>query len=131
MPPFWSLGFHLCRWEYSSIENLTAVIQVSHTSKFPYDVQWTDIDVMSAHLDFTYDNISFHGLPELIHELKSEGKHYVNIIDPGISATQPNGTYPPYDDGLKRGIFIRKFNSTEPIIGQVKQISTLAININY
>jgi alpha-glucosidase (family GH31 glycosyl hydrolase) len=98
---------------------------------FPYDVQWTDIDVMSAHLDFTYDNISFHGLPELIHELKSEGKHYVNIIDPGISATQPNGTYPPYDDGLKRGIFIRKFNSTEPIIGQVKQISTLATNINY
>jgi lysosomal alpha-glucosidase len=43
----------------------------------------------------------------------------VNIIDPGISSTQPAGSYAPFDDGLKQGIFITKFNSTEPIIGQV------------
>ncbi len=98
---------------------------------YPYDVQWTDIDVMSSHLDFTYDNVSFHGLPKLIQELKSEGKHYVNIIDPGISANQPNGTYPAFDDGLKRGIFIRKFNSTDLIIGQVKQIFILTVDLNY
>ncbi len=30
---------------------------------FPYDVQWTDIDIMFRYLDFTYDNNSFHGLP--------------------------------------------------------------------
>jgi alpha-glucosidase (family GH31 glycosyl hydrolase) len=93
-----------------------------HDADFPYDVQWTDIDVMSAHLDFTYDNISFNGLPKLINGLKSQGKHYVNIIDPGISSTQPAGSYPPFDDGLKRGIFIKRFNSTEPIIGRVKHI---------
>ena len=29
LPPFWSLGFHLCRWGYNSIENLTAVMQVT------------------------------------------------------------------------------------------------------
>lgn len=90
-----------------------------HDADFPYDVQWTDIDVMSAHLDFTYDDIRFDGLPELIHEFQSQGKHYVNIIDPGISSTQPNGTYLPFDDGLNRGIFIKKFNSTQPIIGRV------------
>ena len=33
MPPFWSLGFHLCRYGYNSIENLTAVIQVNHFEK--------------------------------------------------------------------------------------------------
>jgi lysosomal alpha-glucosidase len=75
---------------------------------------------MSNHLDFTYDNKSFHGLPDLVRGLQSEGRHYVNIIDPGISSTQPAGSYPPYDDGIKRGIFITKFNSTDPIIGQVK-----------
>jgi len=100
-----------------------------HDADFPYDVQWTDIDVMSAHLDFTYDDIRFDGLPELIHGLKSQGKHYVNIIDPGISSTQPAGSYPPFDDGLKRGIFIKKFNSTDPIIGRVKQLSLLDIYI--
>ena len=86
---------------------------------FPYDVQWTDIDAMRSNLDFTYDQTNFKGLPDLVRSLQSEGKHYVNIIDPGVSSTQPPGTYPPYDDGLKRTIFMTKFNSTEPIVGQV------------
>ncbi len=102
-----------------------------HDADFPYDIQWTDIDVMSAHLDFTYNDVTFDGLPELVHGLQSEGKHYVNIIDPGISSTQPAGSYPAYDDGLKRGIFITKFNSTEPIIGRVKQICRSNINIEH
>ena len=91
-----------------------------HDADFPYDVQWTDIDAMSNHLDFTYNNITFHGLPDLVRDLQSNGKHYVNIIDPGISSTQPAGSYPAYDDGIKRGIFITKFNSTDPIIGKVR-----------
>ena len=88
-------------------------------AEFPYDAQWTDIDAMTSNLDFTYDPTRFNGLPDLVRLLQSEGKHYVNIIDPGISPTQPPGTYPPYDDGLKRAIFVTKFNSTEPIVGQV------------
>jgi len=75
---------------------------------------------MDSLLDYTYDKNRFHGLPDLVHALHSEGKHYVNIIDPGISSTRPSGSYSPFDDGLKRGIFITKFNSTDPIIGQVK-----------
>ncbi|CAM4969340.1 unnamed protein product [Rotaria socialis] len=118
MPPYWSLGFHLCRYGYNSIENLRAVIQRMHDAEFPYDVQWTDIDAMSSSLDFTYDQNNFHGLPDLVRSLQSEGKHYVNIIDVGISSTQPSGTYPPYDDGLKRAIFMTKFNSTVPIAGK-------------
>jgi alpha-glucosidase (family GH31 glycosyl hydrolase) len=86
---------------------------------FPVDVQWTDIDAMSVHLDFTYDTTNFHGLPDLVRALKSEGKHYVNSNDPGISSTQPAGTYPPYDNGIRQGIFITKYNSTDPIIGEV------------
>jgi lysosomal alpha-glucosidase len=100
-----------------------------HDADFPVDVQWTDIDVMSSLLDFTYNNDSFHGLPELVHAFHSEGKHYVNIIDPGISSTRPAGSYAPYDEGLKRGIFIKKFNSTDPIIGQVKLL-LLSVNVN-
>jgi alpha-glucosidase (family GH31 glycosyl hydrolase) len=90
-----------------------------HDADFPVDIQWTDIDTMDSHLDFTYDNKTFHGLPELVRTMKAEGKHYVNILDPGISSTQPPGTYPPYDEGLKLGIFITKYNSTEPIVGEV------------
>ena len=135
MRAYWSLGFHLCRWGYGNIRNLMAVIQVFSPLKlnfylihcaqrmddanFPVDTQWTDIDVMRSHLDYTYDNGSFYGLPDLVRSFHSEGKHYVNIVDPGISSTQPAGSQPPYEEGLKRKIFIRKVNSTEPIIGKV------------
>lgn len=119
MPPFWSLGFHLCRYGYKNIGNLKTVIQRMHDADFPYDVQWTDIDAMDQALDFTYDNENFEGLPTLVRNLQSEGKHYVNIIDPGISVEQPAGTYAPFDEGIKHGIFIKKFNSAELIIGKV------------
>ena len=72
------------------------VFRGMHDADFPYDVQWTDIDVMSGNLDFTYDDKRFHGLPELVRGLQSQGKHYVNIIDASISSTQANGTYPPF-----------------------------------
>ncbi|CAF5179846.1 unnamed protein product, partial [Rotaria magnacalcarata] len=66
MPPYWSLGFHLCRYGYNNIDNLRAVIQRMHDFEFPYDVQWTDIDAMLSHLDFTYDQTQFTGLPDLV-----------------------------------------------------------------
>jgi alpha-glucosidase (family GH31 glycosyl hydrolase) len=88
---------------------------------FPYDVQWTDIDAMSKYLDFTYDETNFRNLPDLVRQLQSNGMHYVNIIDPAISSVQTPGEYFPYDDGVERGIFMKKFNSTEIIIGKVRQ----------
>jgi alpha-glucosidase (family GH31 glycosyl hydrolase) len=88
-------------------------------AEFPLDVQWTDIDTMASWLDFTYDTTKFHGLSEFVRALQADGMHYVNIIDPGISSTQTPGTYPPFDDGIRRKIFITKFNSVEPIIGEV------------
>ncbi|CAF0775981.1 unnamed protein product [Rotaria sp. Silwood1] len=119
MPPYWSLGFHLCRWGYNKIENIISSLERMQKADFPFDVQWTDIDAMSSLLDYTYDGKNFHDLPELVRALQADGIHYVNIIDPGISSTQPAGSYFAYDDGVKRGIFMRKFNSTEFITGKV------------
>ena len=90
-----------------------------HDADFPYDVQWTDIDAMMSARDFTYDNGTFNGLPELVKALQSRGQHYVNVLDAGISSTQPNGTYLPYDEGVERGVFIRKYQSNQSIIGHV------------
>ena len=36
MPPFWSLGFHLCKYGYGSAKNLTAVILRNRAAKIPY-----------------------------------------------------------------------------------------------
>ena len=39
--------------------------------------------------------------------------------DPGISSTNPHGSYWPFDEGLRRGLFL---NTTQgqPLIGQVR-----------
>jgi alpha-glucosidase (family GH31 glycosyl hydrolase) len=30
MPPYWSLGFHLCRYGYNTIDNMIATIRVNY-----------------------------------------------------------------------------------------------------
>lgn len=44
--------------------------------------------------------------------------HYVPIIDPGISASEPPGTYIPWDEGLHLEIFIQN-QTNQPFIGKV------------
>lgn len=42
------------------------------------------------------------------------------LQDPGISNQQREGTYPPYDKGLKEGIFITDSKGGKPIVGRVR-----------
>ena len=36
MPPYWALGFHLCRYGYGSSEKLKAVIERNRAIDIPY-----------------------------------------------------------------------------------------------
>ena len=40
LPPYWSLGFHLCRWGYGSLNATKAVVQGMADHNLPQDVQW-------------------------------------------------------------------------------------------
>ncbi len=73
LPPYWSLGFHLSRWGYDTLENMTAAYDRTIAFDIPLDTQWGDIDVLDRKLDFTLDNISFAGLPSHIDFLHSQG----------------------------------------------------------
>ena len=56
--------------------------------------------------------------------------HYIPIIDPGISASEKVGTYPPFDEGVKAGIFIRN-ESNLPFIGKVSELEEYGLsNLN-
>uniref|UniRef100_A0A3Q0T6M1 Lysosomal alpha-glucosidase n=1 Tax=Amphilophus citrinellus TaxID=61819 RepID=A0A3Q0T6M1_AMPCI len=118
MPPYWSLGFHLCRWGYTTSNTTRKVAQRMHSENFPMDVQWNDLDYANKRRVFTFDPWRFGDLPEMVEEFHKRGMKYILILDPGISSTSPPGTYPPFDDGLKRDVFIK--NATGHIlIGKV------------
>lgn len=125
MPPYWSLGFHLCRYGYKTLNRTKQIWQQTRQAKIPFDTQWNDIDYMNKNNDFTYDRVNYAGLPEFVDELHSVGMHYVPIIDPGISNAETPGTYPPFDDGLEMGIFIKNWTG-QIFIGKVwNSVSTV------
>jgi len=95
---------------------------------------------MQDHLDFTYNEDYFAELPELVEDLHNHGQHYVMIVvsdhviqwviiimirwscdpsqDPGIGSDEPPGSYPPYDEGVQRNVFIKN-SSGSLLIGKV------------
>ncbi|XP_011503322.1 PREDICTED: lysosomal alpha-glucosidase-like [Ceratosolen solmsi marchali] len=119
LPPYWSLGFHLCRFGYGSLNNTKAVLKRTRDALIPFDTQWNDLDYMDKRNDFTYDKTKFKGLPNFIKEIHIAGMHYIPLIDAGISASEKKGTYIPYDEGVRRGIFIYNANDTLPFKGKV------------
>lgn len=115
LPPRWSLGFHLCRYDYKSLARTREIWQRTRDANIPFDVQWNDIDYMDRGNDFTYDQARFGGLPEFVDELHRLNMHYMLIFDPGVSQ-EPN--YYPYSLGERMDIFIK--NSTnQTLVGKV------------
>ena len=118
LPPFWSMGFHLSRWGYGNLLKLIQIWKRTRNTGIPFDVQWNDIDYMSKYKDWTFDNVLYNGLPSYIQYLHSLKMRYVVIIDPAISNAYP-GSYAPYDEGLKHGVFINNSDSPTPLVGKV------------
>lgn len=118
MPPYWGLGFHICRWGYSTTDMTREVVKNMTKANMPLDVQWNDIDYMDAYRDFTYNHTSFKDYAEMVKEFHDQGRKYVMIVDPAISSSSSPGSYPPYDDGLKRRVFITN-GTGQPLVGKV------------
>ncbi|XP_072044428.1 lysosomal alpha-glucosidase-like [Amphiura filiformis] len=115
MPPYWGLGFHLCRWGYMSANNTWDMVKRMRAAGIPQDVQWNDIEYATDNKIFTYNNSTFSNLPEFVEDLHSHGQHYIQIVDPGIH----NETgYSPYDTGLEKEVFITDRDG-EPLVGEV------------
>ncbi|KAK6195135.1 hypothetical protein SNE40_000621 [Patella caerulea] len=115
MPPYWSLGYHLCRWGYKDIEDMKMVINRTRAAGIPYDVQWGDIEYMFKKYAFTYDRKDWSGLPEIVQDLHTNNMKFVVILDPGIGANRTiineaavnSPGYNMFDDGVQQDVFIK------------------------
>ncbi|GAB0201266.1 maltase-glucoamylase, intestinal-like [Grus japonensis] len=112
MPPYWALGFQLCRYGYKNDTEIAELVEGMKAANIPYDVQYADIDYMERQLDFTL-NPHFSGLPALIQKIQEEGMRFILILDPAISANETN--YLAFTRGLEKDVFI-KWPDTNDII---------------
>ena len=112
LPPYWALGFQLCKYGYNNLNTLKEATERTIAAKIPFDVQYADIDHMDERMDFTIDSVNFGGLPGYVKELQSRGMHFIIILDPAL-ITNVTG-YEPYEKGLEQDVFIKWPNNTSP-----------------
>ncbi|CAF3137369.1 unnamed protein product [Rotaria sp. Silwood2] len=110
LPPYWSLGFQLSRWDYSNLTHMQMTNKRNRDAGVPIDVQYADIDYMDAKKVFTIDPINYQGLKEYFQELNSEGIKTIVILDPGMVDDQKY--YAPTVEGIKEDVFIKWDNGS-------------------
>ncbi|XP_048837847.1 sucrase-isomaltase, intestinal isoform X2 [Brienomyrus brachyistius] len=120
IPPYWSLGFQLSRWGYSSLDDVKQTVERNRAIGLPYDVQFTDIDYMEEKKDFTYDLVKFKDLPQFADYLHAAGQKYVLILDPAIAISpRVNGPYASYDRGNQKKVWVTEADGETPLEGEV------------
>ncbi len=106
MMPYWSLGFHNCKYGYTSVYQVEQVVANYSAANIPLDTQWMDIDYMEDFRDFTLDAKNFPPaeVSTFVEQLHKNGQHFVPIIDPGIMVYSG---YEAYERGIKEELFIK------------------------
>ncbi|XP_064158335.1 sucrase-isomaltase, intestinal [Anguilla rostrata] len=120
IPPYWSLGFQLSRWDYGSLDEVKLTVERNRAIGLPYEIQYTDIDYMEDKKDFTYDTVKFKDLPQFADYLHEFGQKYILILDPAIATSRRvNGAYGSYDRGTVKKAWVTESDGKTPLVGEV------------
>ncbi|KAL8689388.1 MAG: hypothetical protein Q9218_004925 [Villophora microphyllina] len=94
LPQQFALGYHQCRWNYVTDEDVRDVDRKFDKHKIPYDVIWLDIEYTEGKKYFTWDKDNFPNPLGMQKQLDDHGRKLVVIIDPHI---KNEGNYPVVD----------------------------------
>eukprot|EP00127_Corallochytrium_limacisporum_P000811 Clim_evm97s25 gene=Clim_evmTU97s25 len=103
MPALWSLGFHQCRWNYVSVDDVLQVSQGFSDNDLPMDTMWLDIEHTDHKKYMTWDQAHFRNAGEMMDKLDEEGRHLVVIVDPHI---KKDSQYHVYSGAKEQDFFV-------------------------
>lgn len=106
MPPVYSTGFHQCRWNYYSGEEVMQVDRGYDQADVPLDAIWLDIEytVGRSKKYFTWDPVTFSNHIQLASNLSNKGRRLIAIIDPHI---KKEDGYDVYDEGTAMDLWVK------------------------
>ncbi|CAK9779509.1 hypothetical protein CC85DRAFT_287362 [Cutaneotrichosporon oleaginosum] len=115
--PYWSLGFHSCRYGYIDIAYVAEVVANYTAAGIPLEVQWMDIDYMKDRWIQTLDPARFalDKVRYVIDQLQASGRHMIVMVDPATFSGKPNVSVESYETlrtGKEQGIFLAYDNGT-------------------
>ncbi|KAL0955005.1 hypothetical protein HGRIS_003930 [Hohenbuehelia grisea] len=114
--PYWSFGFHQCRFGYQNFIDVADVITNYSAVGIPLETMWTDIDYMFKRLIFTVDPDYFPlaRMREIVAHLHKNNQKFVLMTDPAVGYL-PGGNYGPYDRGTALDIFLKSPNGSQSL----------------
>ncbi|CAD6897786.1 unnamed protein product [Tilletia controversa] len=104
LPQFFALGYHQCRWNYLSVEDVLAVTKKFDEADIPMDVMWLDIEYSKDHMYGVWEEGNFPDPERMVTELDSTGRKLVIILDPHMKRTND---YYLYKEAKKLDLFIK------------------------
>ncbi|KAI0123932.1 glycoside hydrolase family 31 protein [Xylariales sp. AK1849] len=104
MPAEFAIGYHQCRWNYVSDDDVKEVDRKMDKFGIPYDVIWLDIEYTHEKKYFTWDPDMFKDPIGMGQALDKHGRKLVTIIDPHIKNV---GSYHVIDEMKSKGLAIK------------------------
>ncbi|KAF9066549.1 alpha-glucosidase [Rhodocollybia butyracea] len=104
LPPHWSLGYHQCRWNYVSSDDVRTVQRRFDEEDMPVDVFWLDIEYAEDHKYFIWDSKTFPDPVKMTDDVAAIGRKMVVIVDPHLKRTD---SYPIYKEASDMDILVK------------------------
>ncbi len=115
LPPRWALGYHQCRFGYTSRAEIERIAREFRRRRIPCDALWLDIDHMDGHRVFTFGK-KFPRPRDMLARLKRQGFHVVAIANPGVKNDAQFGVL---RRGRARDAFVKTSDGRHDFIGKV------------
>lgn len=106
LPPIYSIGYHQCRWNYFSDQEVMEVDEKADLYDIPMDSIWLDVEYTESRSKkyFTHDSIMFKNWQSMIQNLTAKGRRLITIIDPHLKR---ESGYHIYDEASSQGLLTK------------------------